>query len=313
MKSLEGEKVLIGPSSFAALDRKPLDMLRKRGCEVIDNPFKRKLTKAELFDLLSGGPTALIAGLELLDREVLEKCKLKVISRCGSGLSNVDLKAADELGIEVCFTPDGPTQAVAELTLGAMLSLIRMIPQMNEDLHEGKWSKRIGMELEGKTVLLIGFGRIGRRLASLLSPFKTEILAVDPHLDSPAEDVSVTTLEEGLPKADIISIHASATTCILGDEEFSSVKPGVFLLNAARGALINEKVLIGALEDGRIAGAWIDTFEQEPYSGQLCKYPQVILTPHVGSYTRESRLRMETEAVDKLINALMRWKDRNED
>lgn len=305
MKSLAGEKVLIGPSSFAALDKKPLDKLLKSGCEVIDNPFKRKLTKAELLDLLSGGVTGLIAGLEPLDREVLEKCNLKVISRCGSGLANVDLEAANKLGIKVCSTPDGPTGAVAELTLGAMLSLIRMIPQMNEDLHEGRWTKRIGMQLEGKTVLIIGFGRIGRRMTSLLFPFKTEILVVDPHLDSPAENVSVTTLEEALPKADIISIHASGKTCILGDKEFSCVKPGAFLLNAARGDLINEEALIEALEEDRIAGAWIDTFEQEPYFGPLCKYPQVILTPHVGSYTHDCRLRMEIEAVENLIKALI--------
>ena len=304
MKSLASEKILIGPSSFAALHKQPLDRLLKSGCEVIDNPFKRKLAKAELLDLLSTGVTGLIAGLEPLDREVLEKCNLKVISRCGSGLSNVDLKAANELGIEVYSTPDGPTAAVAELTLGAMLSLIRMIPQMDKELHEGRWTKKIGLELEGKTVLIIGFGRIGKRLSILLSPFKANILVVDPHTESPVENVLVTTLEEALPKADIISIHASGNTCILGDKEFSRVQPGTFLLNAARGDLINEDALIEALEEDRIAGAWIDTFEQEPYTGPLCQYPQVILTPHVGSYTRECRLRMETEAVENLINAM---------
>ena len=303
MKSLTGEKILIGPSSFASLDRTPLEILANCDCKVVDNPFKRKLTKVELLDLLSDGITGIIAGLEPLDREVLEKSNLKVISRCGSGLSNVDLESANEFGIKVCSTPDGPTSAVAELTLGAMFNLIRMISQMNMDLHEGKWTKKTGMQLEGKTVLIIGFGRIGRFVASLLAPFKTDILIVDPHIHSSDENISVWPLEKALPEADIITLHSSGNECILGEREFSLMKPGAYLLNAARGELIDEGALISALDTGQIAGAWIDTFNQEPYSGPLCKYSQVILTPHVGSYTRECRLRMETEAVDNLIKA----------
>jgi D-3-phosphoglycerate dehydrogenase len=303
MKSLRGEKILIGLSSFAALDKTPLELLVNSSCEVIENPFKRKLTKVELLDLLSTGITGIIAGLESLNREVLEKSSLKVISRCGSGLSNVDLESANELGIKVCFTPDGPTSAVAELTLGALLSLMRMIPQMNKDLHEGRWVKKTGMQLEGKTVLIIGFGRIGKCVASLLKPFKTNILIVDPNIHSPDENISVWSLEKALPKADIITLHSSGNECILGESEFSCVKPGAYFLNTARGELIDEGALINALDTGRVAGAWIDTFSQEPYSGPLCKYPQVILTPDVGSYTRECRQRMETEAVDNLIKA----------
>lgn len=304
MKSLHGEKILIGPSTFAALDMTPMERLVKTGCEVIDNPFKRKLTKTELLDLLSGGVSGLIAGLEPLDREVLEESNLKVISRCGSGLSNVDLDAADELGIKVCFTPEGPTQAVAELALGAMLSLIRMIPQMNQELHEARWTKKIGMQLKGKTVLIIGFGRIGRRVASLLAPFEPKILVVDPHIKHPVDDVSVMPLKPALQRADIITIHSSGETCILGEGEFSHMKPGAFLLNAARGGLIDENALMAALETDQVAGAWIDTFEKEPYDGPLSEYPQVILTPHVGSYTRECRVQMETEAVENLITVL---------
>lgn len=303
MKFLGSEKILIGPSSFATLDKTPLELLASSNCEVIENPFKRKLTKIELLDLLTSGITGIIAGLEPLDRDVLERSNLKVISRCGSGLSNVDLEASSELGIKVCSTPHGPTSAVAELTLGAILSLMRMIPQMNNDLHEGRWAKRTGMQLEDKTVLIIGFGRIGKRVASLLTPFKTNILVVDPNIQHPAENISVWPLEKALPEADIITLHSNGKACVLGSKEFDSVKPGAYLLNAARGELIDEASLINALDTGRIAGAWIDTFSQEPYSGPLCKYPQVILTPHVGSYTRECRLRMETEAVNNLIRA----------
>ena len=303
MKSLTLTKILIGPSSFAALDHTPIDHLVAFGCEIIPNPFNRKLTKGELLGLLDERTIGLVAGLEPLDREVLEKSHLKAISRCGSGLANVDLIAARDLGINVCSTPKAPTVAVAEITLGVMLSLLRMVCQMNQDLHEGKWTKKIGVQLEGKTVVIIGFGRIGKQVASFLASFNAIVLAVDPYIPDPCS-VPVLPLHEALPQADILTIHCPGETCILGEKEFSLIKPGAFLLNAGRGGLVDEVVLLRALEEGRIAGAWLDTFEQEPYVGPLKRFPQVILTPHIGSYTAECRKRMEMEAVDNLIAAL---------
>ena len=300
-------KILIGPSMFAAEDPTPLQRLVQAGCEIVANPFKRKLTKDELLGLLDEKTAGLVAGLEPLDREVLERSKLRVISRCGSGISNVDLVAAQELGIAVCSTPDAPTAAVAELTLGAMLSLLRMIPEMDRELHQGRWSKKIGGQLEGKTIAIIGMGRIGRHLASLLIPFNVTLLGVDPFLLEPLPSpraISLVPLATALGQADILSLHCSGEGCVLGPTELSAVKPGAFLLNAARGGLIDEGALIGALEAGRVAGAWLDTFEREPYTGPLTRFPQVILTPHVGSYTRECRRRMELEAVENLLSAL---------
>lgn len=302
MKQLDKIKVLIGPSSFAALDRYPMDLLIENGFEVIDNPFKRKLTKKELLNLLSEDVTALIAGLEPLDREVLEKTKLKVISRVGSGLSNIDLDAAKEFGIEVRYTPYGPTNAVAELSVGIMLNIIRMVPQMNKALHSKQWNKMIGSQLEGKNVVIIGFGRIGRRVAELLSAFGVKLLIVDPYIES-LDSFSLVSLEEALPIADIITLHSSGESCIIGDAEFGLVKKGVFILNAARGGLVSEAALIKALNKGVVAGAWLDTFETEPYTGPLIKYDQVVLTPHIGSYAAECRRRMETEAVENLIKS----------
>jgi D-3-phosphoglycerate dehydrogenase len=158
------EKILIGPSSFAALNYTPKQKLIDAGLQVIDNPFKRKLTKEELIKLLPG-VIGVIAGLEPLDREVMEKSDLKVISRCGSGMSNVDEEAAQDLGVKVYSTPEAPVKAVAELTIGAMLSLLRSIPHMNDDLHAGGWSKKIGTQLHGKIVAIIGYGRIGSYVA----------------------------------------------------------------------------------------------------------------------------------------------------
>lgn len=305
IRQLKNKKVLIGPSTFAAEDRTPLKLLEKQGCKISQNPYKRRLDKKELLKLLSRGIVGLIAGLEPLDREVLEKTELKVISRCGSGTSNVDLDAAEDLGIRVYSTPQAPTQAVAELTLGALLSLLRMIPMMDKDLHEAKWNKRIGTQLSGKTVVIIGFGRIGSKFASLLEPFDVRIIAVDPNLKKEdIKGIEVLPLEQAISLADIITLHPNGEKEIIGEKQFKLFKQGVFLLNAARGSLINEDSLIRALKGGTIRGLWMDTFGVEPYAGPLVKYPQVILTPHVGSYTSECRRAMEIEAVNNLISGL---------
>jgi D-3-phosphoglycerate dehydrogenase len=295
-------KILIGPSSFAAMDKTPINRLIAAGYEVVDNPYKRKLTKQELLDLLDSNIVGLIAGLETIDREVLEKTWIKVVSRVGAGLSNVDLDAARNMGIGVFNTPDAPTQAVAELTIGAMLSMLRMIPQMDQSLHDGQWQKNIGLQLLGKAVAIIGFGRIGRRVAALLSSFGVKILIVDPYIDKSAcAGYRTLTIEDALSEADIVTIHSSGHDCIIGEKEFALIKKGVYLLNVARGGVVSEKALIKALEDRTVAGAWLDTFEEEPYQGPLCGYRNVILTPHVGSYTAECRLQMENEAVDNLL------------
>jgi D-3-phosphoglycerate dehydrogenase / 2-oxoglutarate reductase len=301
MKKSEKIKVLLGPSTFAALDQTPMKKLAEAGCEIINNPFGRKLTKEELVGLLPG-VKGLIAGLEMLDEEVMSKSELKVISRCGSGLSNVDIKAAKRIGIEVFSTPYGPTNAVAELTLGAMLNMLRMISLMDKDLHDGKWTKKIGVQLENKTVVIIGFGRIGKKVASLLKPFNVNLLIVDPIIKEKIDGIENLPLDKALPEADIITIHSSGEQQILGDDEFKLIKKGTFLLNAARGELVNENSLIQAIDSGKIAGAWLDTFIDEPYNGPLIKYPQVVLTPHVGSYTHECRKSMEMEAVDNLLS-----------
>nr|WP_319395148.1 phosphoglycerate dehydrogenase [uncultured Desulfobacter sp.] len=296
------QKILIGPSSFAGLDSSPRERLIQAGYEIIPNPYGRKLTQQELLDLLPG-VTGIIAGLEPLNRVVLEQSNLKVISRCGSGMSNVDLEAAEALDIRVRSTPMGPTIAVAELTLGVTLSLIRNIPQMNADLHAGQWNKTIGGQLAGKTVAIVGYGRIGKQVAQLFQAFGAIIWAVDPAVDPSENKVPVVSLEHALTHADIISLHCSGDEEILGENEFAAMNPGMLILNAARGGLINEQALIAALDQGVVKGAWVDTFSQEPYSGPLTRYDQVILTPHVGSYTAEGRLSMEMECAENLIEA----------
>jgi len=299
-----GKKILIGPSSFAEENRAPHERLVEAGFQVIDNPFSRKFTKEETKSLLGKDVAGLVAGLETLDRDVLSHSGLKVVSRCGAGMANVDLEAARELGIRVYNTPFGPTQAVAEMTVGCLLSLIRQIPQMDRALHGRLWNKRVGRQLKGMTVLIVGLGRIGTAVARLLAPFEVNLIASDPALAKGEAPWPIVSLDEGLSRADVVALHASGQNRLLGQREFGLIKPGAFVLNAARGEVLDEEALREALDSGRVAGAWLDTFAREPYEGPLTGYEQVILTPHVGSYTAEGRLRMEMDAVENLIRGL---------
>ena len=294
------KKVLIGPSSYGEIDPAPLNLLKKSGIKIVENPFKRKLTKSELMDLLPG-VDGLIAGLETLDREVLVNSDLKVISRCGSGMSNVHLSTAEVLGISVFNTPMGPTLAVAELTVGSLISLIRKIPQANSALHRGQWKKEFGRQLKDMTVLIIGFGRIGGMVGELLGKLGVRVVFFDPDFNGEHDCTRADDLFEALHCADVITLHCSGDATVLGSEEFEHMKDGVFVLNAARGGVLDEVVLQHALDSGKVAGAWLDTFETEPYKGPLTQYDQVIMTPHIGSYTIEGRRYMEMETAQNLL------------
>lgn len=300
-------RVAIGPSSFAEEDPSPLDLLARAGVEVRPNPFGRRLTEDETIAHLDG-IDGLIAGLEPLNRKVLEACpSLKAIARVGIGMTNVDLEAARERGIAVSNTPEGPTDAVAEMTVAAMLCLCRRLVPSDAALHAGQWKKLIGSSLAGAVVLLVGYGRIGRRAAALLAPFQPELLVFDPYLDSTADLGAATRVEslaDGLRRADIVSLHAAGVDCILDAAAFDAMRDGVILLNSARGELVDEPALVRALESGRVAAAWFDAFAKEPYAGALTRFEQVLLTPHVGTYTRQCRLSMETAAVNHLLRDL---------
>jgi D-3-phosphoglycerate dehydrogenase / 2-oxoglutarate reductase len=298
--------VAIATSSFAQADPAPKKMLEQAGVEIKDNPWGRKMTQKEIIDHLQG-VHGLLAGLEPLNREVLSTAKdLKALARIGIGMDNVDQDAARELGIIVSNTPDGPTRAVAELTIACLLSLCRQIPQMNADMHAGIWNKAISLGLKDTPVLFIGYGRIGRAVADLLRPFEPQIMVCDPCIDSDescpgAERVS---LEEGLAKARVISMHAGGNDAILDANAFSRMQEGVILLNSARAGLVDEKSLIQALDSGKISGAWFDVFWKEPYQGELQNRPNVLMTPHVCTYTKQCRRGMETEAVENLLRDL---------
>jgi D-3-phosphoglycerate dehydrogenase / 2-oxoglutarate reductase len=298
--------IAISPSSFSETNDLPMKILNDTGAIIKENSYKRRLTEDEIISHLKYAD-GLIAGLEPLNRKVLESAKqLKALARVGIGMDNVDLQAAKELGIKISNTPDAPSVAVAELTVSALLSIQRNLIQMNSDMHVKKWNKIIAPGLHNKIVLIIGFGRIGRKVYEYLQPFGVEILIHDPLLNKLEQHKThnLVSLEEGLSRADIISLHASGSDVILKSETFAMMKKGVTLLNSARGELVDELSLLSALDEGKVFGVWFDAFSNEPYNGKLCNYPQVLLTPHVSTYTESCRLDMETQAVKNLLRDL---------
>jgi D-3-phosphoglycerate dehydrogenase len=296
----------ITTSSFAREDPKPLDLLRRAGIEWRLNPYGRKLNPEEVVSFLQD-VDGVIAGTETLDRAVLGQLpKIQVISRVGVGLENVDLTYARERGIQVFSTPDGPTQGVAELALGGLLAVLRGIAQSDAAVRRGDWKKPMGRLLQGKTVGIIGLGRIGRAFALLLRPFGVTLIALelDPDLTTAQKlGVQFVGLEELLARSDVISLHlnGAALRPLLGANELTRMKPGAVVVNTARGGWLDEDALARSLQEGHLGGAYLDVFEREPYQGPLTQLPNVVLTPHIGSYAAECRARMEAEAAGCVV------------
>ncbi len=298
--------VAVSVSSFAESDASPMDILKKSGVKVTVNPFGRRLTESEIISHLNE-VDGLLAGLEPLNRKVLETApQLKAIARIGIGVDNIDLEAAEEFGKIVSNTPDGPTEAVAEMCLSVILSLGRKLLSFNKDLHAGIWKKQIGTGLKGTKVLFIGYGRIGRKFADHLRYFGAEILVVDPALTK--NDFScnerLVSLSTGLKEAQVITLHASGEDVILGESDFQLMQPGMIILNSARAGLVDEEALLNALDRQIVTNVWLDAFWKEPYNGRLLEYEQALLTPHVCTYTSQCRRSMEVEAVKNLMRDL---------
>ena len=301
--------ILVTTSSFSASSPQPKEELLRQGLEVHENPHKRKLTEDEVLSLLRGlRPVGMIAGLEPLTARVLQEAKghLRVISRCGTGLENVDLSAAEGCGIRVFNTPEAPSQAVAELAVGLMLAVLRRIAEADRALRAGTWKALPGSLLGDKTVGIVGLGRIGSRVLSICRGFGCQGLTHDA-APIRAEGARSVSLDELIANSDVVSLHcplAPATRGLIGGPALARMRKGAVLINTSRGGLIDEAALQEALAAGRLAGAGLDVFESEPYTGPLLGLPNVVLTPHMGSGAKECRVRMESEASDNLIKGL---------
>jgi D-3-phosphoglycerate dehydrogenase len=303
-------KLVISTSSFDVNNNRPLQQLIKEGMHIVQNSYGRKLTETETIALLSDDTVGMIAGIEPLTEHVLRSAKkLKVISRCGAGLDNVDLRAAKDHGIMVLNTPEAPAQAVAELTMGLMLTTLRQICRTDRLLRAGQWPRTQGRLLAAQRVGIIGLGRVGRRVAHLCKTFGAEVVAHDSYVEQSPQGVQMVSLDELLGKADIVSLHLTydaKTHHLLGKEAFAHMKRGAILINTARGGLIDEAALAEALLSGQLDAAALDVFEQEPYSGPLIQCDNAILTSHIGSLAREARQRMELEAAENLVHGLIK-------
>ncbi|OHE56195.1 MAG: hypothetical protein A2Z47_06940 [Thermodesulfovibrio sp. RBG_19FT_COMBO_42_12] len=297
-------KISITTTTFGKYDNRPLTLLEGKGFNIVLNQYGRNLGKVEIIELCKNA-VGIIAGTEIYDRETLEGLTgLKVISRCGTGLDNIDLRAANRLGIKVLNTPDATTLAVAELTVGLILNLLRKVHQMDINIRNGKWQKMMGNLLYGKSIGIIGFGRIGRKVAELLLHFGCTIQYYDLKRfdwETGAEGVQ---LKDLLKTSDIITIHVSSKDQIMGESEFLQMKKGAWLVNVSRGGVVDEDALYQAVKEGRLAGAALDVFEKEPYTDNLKELENVILTPHIGSYAKEARAEMERQAVENLLKGL---------
>lgn len=302
--SMNMKKIAITTSTFGEYDEKPMIVLKEKGYKVEVNPYGRKLKEKEVVTFCKDA-VGIIAGTEALsDVSMSSMGNLKVISRCGGGIDNVDLGAADRLGIKVFNTPDAPVLAVAELTIGLMLDLLRKVCWMDRETHIGQWQKRMGSLLQGKKVGINGFGRIGKKVAELLWPFSCEIAYTDPFAGDGLLGLRRLSLKDLLGWADIVTLHVSVHDKLIGVNEFQQMKKGAWLINTSRGGVVDESALYNYLKNGHLSGAALDVFEEEPYTGPLKELDNVILTPHIGSYARESRIEMERKAVENLLKGL---------
>lgn len=282
-------------------------MLESAGFEITFNPTGKTLSHEETIAFLDG-KAALIAGTEKLSEEVfIKNPTLKYICRLGVGMDSVDMEAAKRHNIKVENTPSAHVDGVAELALAGLLAHLRNVARSDREIRNGNWNKMNGSLLRGKNVGLIGFGQVAKAFCKLLAPFDTKIFAVDPFArpeDASNLNVSLTSMEEVLSVADILSVHVPYSKNnhhLLNAENLKHCKKEILIINTARGGLIDEDALYNFLKENPKAGAYLDTFEQEPYHGPLAQLEQVTMTPHVGSYAKEVRLNMEVETAEKTI------------
>ena len=304
-------KVLITTIPFGEKDHLPLNLLENAGIEYLINPFNKKITEDQLAEIITDFD-AIIAGTEPITEKVMNNAfNLKLISRVGIGLDSVDLLAAQKRGIKVSYTPDAPSLAVAELTLGFMLNLLRSVHVSNSQMHQGQWHRFFGKRLEEVTVGIIGAGRIGTGVLKRLKGFGTSKILVNdivPNRELDCEfNLKWTSKEKIYKEADIISLHLPLTHLtknLIRKEHLLIMKPDAVLINTSRGGIINEVDLYEVMQSGHLSGVAIDVFEKEPYYGPLKEIEQCILTAHMGSMSVDCRSRMEIESTEEAIRFL---------
>ena len=284
------------------LDKKAISNLEMLGCDVDTNHYdiedlKEKIKEVDCIVIRSATKIT----RELID-EAIKGGNLKLIIRGGVGLDNIDVKYAEQNGIKVRNTPNASSSSVAEIILAHMFSLARFLNQSNITMKAGLWKKKdyVGVELEGKTLGIIGMGRIGSELAKKCTALGMKIIYFDlmdiKNIDNNYRKVE---FDELLRESDFISINISGTKSIIGSEELKKVKKGVFIINTSRGKALDEEAIITSLNDGTLGGVGLDVFLEEPSKNlELINHPKVSLTPHIGASTKEAQMKIGEEVIN---------------
>lgn len=307
--------VAITALAIANEDNEVAQTLKAHGYQLAIHPHMVMPNRDELRALLSDA-VAVIAGSEPYTREVMEEAvHLRVISRNGVGYDAIDVAAATELGIVVAYTPDAMVDAVADLAIGLMLAIARRIAELDARMKQGEWYRAIAADVSGRTLGLVGTGRIGLATARRARAFRMRMLGYDPYpnpLFVEELGADYTSLEELFEVSDFISLHVPTTPSsrgLVSAELIRRMKPGAFLINTARGTLVDEQALLDALNEGRVAGAALDVFSQEPpipgsAGDLLARHPKVIALPHVAAYTPTAVARMGRGACQNILSIL---------
>jgi D-3-phosphoglycerate dehydrogenase len=288
------------------IDPEALEALRAGPCRLVDASAQPQGLAGHLGDawgLIVRSRTKVTAEL------IASAPRLRLVARAGVGLDNVDVAAARSRGIRVLNVPQAATTSVAELTVALYLLLVRdLLPSIGAT-RAGRWERGVhGHELSGRTVGFVGYGRIAREVARRVQPFGMRTLAYDPYVSSSSDATAMVELDRLLGEADIVSVHAALTEenrHLIDERAFGRMRPGAFLVNVARGALVDEAALVRALQSGRLAGAALDVFETEPPTRrELLADPRVLPTPHLGASTEEAQRRAGADVVAAVLGAL---------
>jgi phosphoglycerate dehydrogenase-like enzyme len=296
--------VAVTPRSFRQTPGPHLDRLRGQ-LDVRFPDLDRPLDEGEMVELVRGC-AGLIVGVDPVTRRVLEAGPLRVVVKYGSGVDNIDVDAARALDVQVSSTPGANARSVAELAIALLLTLARNVALHDRRVRAGSWRRMTGVELAGKQLGIVGYGAIGREVARIARGLDMKVAAHDPLLDE--ADVPLIELDEIYATSDAVSLHlplTEETRGLIGARELAAMKPGSFLVNTARGGLVDEAALAEALRTGGLAGAALDGFEGEPLGeSPLRELDNVVLSPHAGASTHEAVLRTAARAVDQLLAAL---------
>jgi len=303
-------KVLVTTHPFGQIDELPIRLLEKSGVDFTINPLGRKFTESDLIEFVQQFDI-LIAGTEPITSNVINSAgKLKLISRVGIGLDNIDLVAAKRKGIVISYTPDAPAPAVSELTVGLIFSLLRFIHLSNLKMHRSEWKRYFGRRISDVTFGIIGAGRIGSRvIESLLLLGARNILVNDLDMNISIKyakngKISFVEKDQIYRNCDVISLHVPLTKFtenLINKNVLSIMKREAVLVNTSRGGVVDESALADSLLSGFIGGAAIDVFSEEPYNGPLSLVENCLLTSHMGSMSVDCRGKMEIEATEEAI------------